>query len=281
MGELVRILTPIVAIAVAIAVALFIAYTKSPASKGASGENSVARIVQKALGKGLYGYVLQNVYIPRQDGGTSEVDVLLISTKGLFVFESKNFAGWVFGDGKHRNWTVSLYAGKNLLGFKQTEKHHFYNPVWQNQSHIKALRYYLGSSAPMYSVIVFSNRGELKSITHIPNEIRVIQTGELSYYMSNVLESFPEAISKNEVDSIHARLVQHTNVVVETKIEHLSNIESRKASASSDKPAIATEKCPWCGGELVVRTAKRGPHPGSQFYGCSNYPSCTFTKNLD
>jgi len=37
--------------------------------------------------------------------------------------------------------------------------------------------------------------------------------------------------------------------------------------------------CPRCGRELVVRTAKRGRHPGSKFWGCSGYPSCTYTRN--
>lgn len=37
--------------------------------------------------------------------------------------------------------------------------------------------------------------------------------------------------------------------------------------------------CPECGGKLVLRTAKRGANIGSQFYGCSNYPKCKFTRN--
>ena len=38
--------------------------------------------------------------------------------------------------------------------------------------------------------------------------------------------------------------------------------------------------CPKCGGTLVLRTAKKGANAGSQFYGCSNYPNCKYTKNL-
>lgn len=76
-----------------------IAFTwKSPTSKGKAGENSVATIAAIAIEEGLYGHVLQNVYVPRSDGSTSEIDVLLVSTKGLFVFESKNFAGYIFGN---------------------------------------------------------------------------------------------------------------------------------------------------------------------------------------
>lgn len=41
-----------------------------------------------------------------------------------------------------------------------------------------------------------------------------------------------------------------------------------------------SEKCPWCGFQLVLRTAHKGSHAGNNFYGCSNYPKCKFTKNI-
>lgn len=40
-------------------------------------------------------------------------------------------------------------------------------------------------------------------------------------------------------------------------------------------------KCPKCGSEMVIRTAKRGWNQGSQFYGCSNYPRCKGIVNID
>lgn len=43
---------------------------------------------------------------------------------------------------------------------------------------------------------------------------------------------------------------------------------------------IDTLVCPNCGGKLVIRTAKRGTNIGSQFYGCSNYPNCKYTRNI-
>lgn len=33
-------------------------------------------------------------------------------------------------------------------------------------------------------------------------------------------------------------------------------------------------KCPKCGGEMVIRTARNGPKHGEKFFGCSNYPHC-------
>lgn len=45
-------------------------------------------------------------------------------------------------------------------------------------------------------------------------------------------------------------------------------------------PATADTQCPRCGGQLVLRTAGRGKHAGSQFWGCSGYPKCRFKRPL-
>ena len=38
--------------------------------------------------------------------------------------------------------------------------------------------------------------------------------------------------------------------------------------------------CPVCGGELVLRTARRGANAGKQFYGCSSFPRCRYILNI-
>ena len=46
-------------------------------------------------------------------------------------------------------------------------------------------------------------------------------------------------------------------------------------------PQVTIEKpklCPKCSGELVERTAKRGPNAGNTFLGCSNFPKCRYTE---
>lgn len=259
-------------IIIIVAAVLLTAKLGSPESKGRAGENTVAGIAASVVGKSLYGHVLQNIYVPRKDGSTSEIDVVLVSTKGLFVFESKNYAGYIFGTDNNKNWTVSLYAGKDWLGFKKTEKHQFYNPIWQNKTHINALRNMLDISAPYYSIIVFSNRGELKGISYDSDKAVVLKTNQLKHYLSSARNTYLDVLSESEVDSITASIAQYTAVDKEAKQAHLDNIRKKK---------VATDTCPWCGGSLVVRTAKKGSNPGKRFYGCSNYPKCKFTKNIE
>ena len=54
-------------------------------------------------------------HVPYQ-GRTSEIDLLMIHEKGIFVFESKNYSGWIFGSADQLHWTQSLQNGKPLWG---------------------------------------------------------------------------------------------------------------------------------------------------------------------
>ena len=51
--------------------------------------------------------------------------------------------------------------------------------------------------------------------------------------------------------------------------------------APADYCVVAPEKCPQCGSSLVLRTARKGASAGVNFYGCSKYPACKFTKNIE
>ena len=269
-------MSSLLVIIVIIAIAVIALARKSPEGRGKEGELSVAIIAASEVRKGLYGHVLQNVYVPRSDGSTSEIDVLLVSTKGIFVFESKNYAGYIFGNDQQRNWTVTLYTGKDWLGRKQTEKHSFYNPVWQNKTHMKAVRRFVNASVPIYSVVVFSNRGELKNVTYDSNAVTILQMTQLKSYLANIRNTYPDVLTQSEVDSIANDLSQYTGADEEKKRKHLEDIQRKNTERLS-----ATDVCPLCGGHLVVRTARRGPGAGQQFYGCSNYPKCKYTRNID
>ena len=107
---------------------------------GKNGERLTANKLKWISFMGREGRILKNVYIPKKDGDTTEIDLLFITEKGIFVIESKNYSGYIFGDGKTAKWTTTLFAGRNIRGQKQVEKHQFYNPIWQNYNHIKYLR---------------------------------------------------------------------------------------------------------------------------------------------
>ena len=63
--------------------------------KGKLGEYLTYKYLRSAEKNGAK--FLFNIYIPKDEGETTETDMLMICSKGLFVFESKNYSGWIFG----------------------------------------------------------------------------------------------------------------------------------------------------------------------------------------
>jgi hypothetical protein len=52
-------------------------------------------------------------------------------------------------------------------------------------------------------------------------------------------------------------------------------------TAPPGQPVAVAPVCPKCGSHMVLRTAKRGPQTGAQFYGCSSFPRCRHVAALD
>ena len=208
---------------------------------------------------GKKGKILRNVYVPADDGKTSEIDVLFITQKGIVVFESKNYSGWIFGNESDSQWTMSL---------SNNEKHRFYNPIRQNRGHIKWLTKCVGN-IPMFSVIAFSDRCELKKITVTSPNVWVINRNQTNRVIREIWKESADILSGEQIEDLFGRLKGYTKVSEEIKEEHIKDIQETKEALI----------CPKCGGKLVLRTAKQGINAGNQFYGCCNFPKCRYTQN--
>ncbi len=120
---------------------------------GSSGE----RAVYRTLIDDIHipdNQILRNVYIPNNKSGTSEIDLLVISKKGLFVFEVKNYGGKIYGDMKRQKWI-------QYLGGKKT---YFYNPFRQNKTHCENLQNLISKygEIPIVPLLTTIARGEWK-----------------------------------------------------------------------------------------------------------------------
>ena len=99
-----------------------------PLIKGKLGE----RYVQKSFELNFQApYVLINDLTLKDDQGqTTQIDHIILSPYGIFVIETKNYKGWIFGSAKQKQWTQTIYQ----------RKHKFQNPIHQNYRHIKILQ---------------------------------------------------------------------------------------------------------------------------------------------
>lgn len=261
--------------------------------KGRYGEKLTERELKLVQLLGRKGKVLRNVYLPKDNGETSELDVIFITQKGIFVFESKNYSGWIFGDEKGMNWTAML---------PNKQKNQFYNPVMQNKTHLKWMKKFVGDEIPLFSIIVFSERCELKNVTIYSEEIKVIKRDRTYAAVRDFWDKNPDVLSEEQIESLYVQLKELTNVDAAIKSAHIENIEKKYKTTSQEKRKESVEEvveedsteemlkdeadenkmiCPRCGNILVLRTAKKGHNAGKSFYGCSGFPKCRYIQNLE
>ena len=249
---------------------------------GEHGEKLTERELKLVKLFGRKGKTLRNVYIPKDNGETSEIDVVYITQKGVFVFESKNYSGWIFGDEKSQYWTAML---------PNKQKNRFYNPIKQNRTHLKWLKKYVGEDIPLFSIIVLSERCELKKVEVASTDVKVIKRDRTYAAVREIWDSHEDAVE--DVDTLYEKLKVLTNVDLAVKAAHIADIERKykKTETENSTNSIAPTQvdqglesedlvCPFCGKALVLRTAKKGPNTGKQFYGCVGFPNCRYVRNM-
>ena len=134
------------------------AVIKSPWFKGKAGEAIVNLSSRLLLDKNRY-HLIKNVTLPTADG-TTQIDHIIVSRYGVFVVETKNVKGWIFGNAKQRYWTQKI--------FKHAQK--FQNPLHQNYKHVKTLQALLGlGDHQVHSVVVFVGESTFK--TAMPDNV--------------------------------------------------------------------------------------------------------------
>ncbi|HIF9364427.1 TPA: NERD domain-containing protein [Photobacterium damselae] len=236
---------------------LIVSVFKSRWLKGIFGEYLVNRLLSK-LPESDY-TLIKDVTLPTSDG-TTQVDHIVVSRYGIFVVETKNMKGWIFGSARQKLWTQKIYRHSSK----------FQNPLHQNYKHIKALETLLGCSADyLHSVIVFIGNSTFK--TEMPPNVTYAR-GSIRY-----IQQFNKVVFS---DKDYARLTDSINQIklkrgVITDLKHRNHVKEIVASK------VSSNQCPRCGSEMVLRETKRGENIGKQFWGCSTFPKCRAVKQLN
>lgn len=185
---------------------------------GKYGEYLTFRLMERLPGKLR---ILTNLYIPKSDGTTTEIDLLLVDPTGIYVFESKNYSGWIFGTEKDKNWTASLNGHV---------KNKFQNPISQNRGHINALAKVFPKvdRGLLYSYIVFSERCELKKTPASSPEAVITKRNHLENILRNDINARQQMLSPEQVDELFEKLSQFANADEAVKAKHIEQIENRR-----------------------------------------------------
>jgi restriction system protein len=175
------------------------------------GEAFVHKVIVANFSPPQY-HLLNNLTIPFQDG-TTQIDHVLVSTKGIFVIETKNYSGWIFGNEKSKQWMQVIYRVKNR----------FQNPIHQNYRHVKVIEQLLDflTKEQIHSIVVFTGSGQFKS--QVPKGVVYLQQ------LVDVLKSFQaDVISLNRVEFCVGRLeCKRYEVTKMTDIQHRSYLAQK------------------------------------------------------
>lgn len=237
---------------------LIILFVKSSFGKGLIGEALLNLAIKIRLDKKKY-QLLHDVTLQTEDG-TTQIDHIIVSQYGVFVIETKNMKGWIFGSEHQKFWTQNIYK----------QKHTFQNPLHQNHRHTKTLEKLLNIDiSKMFSVVVFVGDATFK--TKMPDN--VVYPRGLFRLIDSHKEIFftPREMWRIVEDIEDGRLSKGFR----THGEHVENVKTSLHEKKKQSDALI---CRRCGSSLVLRVAKKGAHAGNEFYGCSSYPRCKFTK---
>ena len=191
-----------------IPILLLVAIFKSPWFKGMFGEFVVNISAKWLLDKNEY-HLIKNVTLPTEDG-TTQIDHIIISIYGVFVVETKNMKGWIFGNENQRLWTQKIYKHSSQ----------FQNPLHQNYKHVKTLEQLLAlKDNQVYSLIVFVGDSTFK--TEMPENV----TSGFGYARYIKSKKRP-VLSPQEVSEIITKIEQgRLSQSFETHREHVKHVK--------------------------------------------------------
>lgn len=232
------------------ALAAVIAVARTPFVKGWIGE-ALVRLSARIFLKPAVHHPFHNVTL-RDERGTTQIDHIFVSPYGVFVVETKNMKGWIFGGERQSTWTQRIYRGS----------HKFQNPLRQNYRHTEAIRKLLDLDEDViHSIVVFAGDSRFK--TKMPENV-VQGGGYIGYIRKFRRRVFDEARVEDMCERIANGRLAQTRATHRAHVNHLAAEHS-----TANGPA-----CPRCGAPTTLRKIKKGERTGQRFWGCSKFPSC-------
>lgn len=228
---------------------------------GKKGEDILYKNISK-----INGEIFRNIFVPKDDGKNTEIDMILINKFGIYVFESKNINGIIIGDENQREWTrikKEIYESK------------FFNPLWQNMAHIRSLDRFLklGRNINYFSYIVFNDEAILDVNFNEKNH-KICKYSSVADSIIENQKNLKYILTKSNIKNIANKIQSIENINKNKALKnHIKNMQNNKILyQNKDKIQFKNfGKCPECGSPLLKRKGSK-----DEFLGCSSYPLCKY-----
>lgn len=233
---------------------ILIAFLKTPFMKGVIGEFQVNLAAKLFLDKQVY-KLFKNVTLPTDDG-TTQIDHVIVSRYGIFVIETKNMKGWIFGSAQQKNWSQKIYRHSTQ----------FQNPLHQNYKHTQTLQAALViAPEKLFSLVVFIGDSSFK--TPVPENV-VYAGGYIRFIKSKKQVLLTDAEVSEVSTKIQTGRLKPTLKTHQAHVKHVKSIVEQKQQPKPDNV------CPKCGKPMVLRKMRNNNNQANEFWGCSAFPSC-------
>ncbi len=237
----------------ALGIAFLYFYLNSPTVIGAEGERRVNSTLRRKLAEQDY-ILLEGLTLPTAEG-TTQVDHIVLSRCGIFVIETKNMSGWIFGGETQVRWTQVM----------RRHKTQFQNPLRQNYHHVKVVQDLLSVRLnQLENLVVFVGSAEPK--TEMPPNVFWSRGDLFNYITSRQTVQFTDSELRDFAHKLRSCALESNKKTRRAHVQHVREKVTRKE--------IDITKCPRCGSKMIKRASRK---TGQTFYGCSRYPKCRST----
>lgn len=189
-------------------------------NKGLYGEYLIFKTLEKMDNDS---YILMNLYLPKKDN-TTECDIICIRKSGIYVIESKNLDGIIYGDEDLRYWCNS----------NKSKDFTFYNPIKQNKAHIRQIidNIILNYDSLYKSIIVFNNNSILnvKDINELENKnTYIIKLKDLKQTIEKIeKKEKKDVLNHYMMKEVYERLLPYIKVNKKIKKKHIKYVKKIK-----------------------------------------------------
>jgi len=235
-----------------------------PAVKGWIGEAILHVTLRMQLPREHY-HLRRNLTLPTSDGST-QIDHVVVSRYGVFVIETKNYGGWIFGKPLDRTWTQKFPYCSSA----------FQNPLHQNHKHVRTLAELADiGDAALFSLVVFVGSSTFK--TPMPPNVTHLR-GCLAYIRAHQATLLDDAEVARILDRIDGGRLKPSWRTHAAHVKHVRALRARREPQTAAKPQ--QPGCPHCGGALDDYIYKTGTKTGQAFRGCTRFPACRYRVEL-
>ena len=131
--------------------------------------------------------------------------------------------------------------------------------------------------APTISILTSRDYVCIEKKQLVPSEVAFNVIDVLEKNFSDIVDASFTSNLEDKLDEIADEKADWQEILKDFYFPFMRKIEAGKKNIASQKTFVKLdEKCPQCGGDLVIRKGRYG-----EFIACLNFPKCKYSRNLE